>query len=98
MYLGTENNLDNLNPDINSVAKDSLGRIWFGSAKGMVVLDPKLLKQNTVPQLSKLNMIQPIFRNYSGMCLCSDTMRTQFHLNMLQRGSPIPEEFFISIS
>lgn len=33
----------------------------------MVVLDPKLLKQNTVPQLSKLNMIQPIFRNYSGM-------------------------------
>lgn len=67
MYLGTENNLDNLNPVINSVAKDSLGRIWFGSAKGMVVLDPKLLKQNTVPQLSKLNMIQPIFRNYSGM-------------------------------
>lgn len=24
MYLGTENNLDNLNPDINAVAKDSI--------------------------------------------------------------------------
>ena len=67
MYLGTENNLDNLNSDINSVAKDSIGRIWFGTVKGMVVLDPKLLKQNTVPELSKLNMIQPIFKNRSGI-------------------------------
>lgn len=63
MYLGTENNLDNLNPDINAVAKDSIGRIWFGSAKGMVVINPKLLNPNTVPQLSKLNMIQPVFKN-----------------------------------
>lgn len=57
MYLGADNNLDNLNPEINSSTTDSKGRWWFGSEKGLVVLNPILLKHDPTPKLSNLQLI-----------------------------------------
>ena len=39
-YYGAENNLMNLNPDLNSIAKDNRGRIWIGTEQGIVIFDP----------------------------------------------------------
>lgn len=39
-YYGAENNLGEINTDINSVTKDSRGRIWLGTEKGIVMFDP----------------------------------------------------------
>ncbi|MBI5219680.1 MAG: SpoIIE family protein phosphatase [Bacteroidia bacterium] len=44
--------------NINSCFKDKLGRLWFGTVKGVTVYDPKLIKINTVkPQTHILKLL-----------------------------------------
>ena len=39
-YYGLENNLSILNPDLNAIAEDNLGRVWIGTEQGIVIFDP----------------------------------------------------------
>jgi ligand-binding sensor domain-containing protein len=50
-YYGAENNLGEINTDINAVTKDSKGRIWLGTEKGIVMFDPS---RNESPSGAKI--------------------------------------------
>lgn len=50
-YYGSENNLNNINPDLNSKTKDSDGKIWTGTEKGIVILNPALYAVVAAPQV-----------------------------------------------
>jgi ligand-binding sensor domain-containing protein len=50
-YYGAENNLGEINTDINSVTKDSRGRIWLGTEKGIVMFDPSRSSEQTTPRI-----------------------------------------------
>ncbi len=41
-YYGAENNLDDINPDLNSITTDQSGKVWIGTEKGIVIYDPGL--------------------------------------------------------
>ncbi len=48
---------DNCQFNPNSIIKDRQGKIWFGSAKGMVVYDPSMENQRFLPPLLEITSI-----------------------------------------
>ncbi|MEO8148154.1 MAG: two-component regulator propeller domain-containing protein [Bacteroidia bacterium] len=58
-YFGAENNLEEINPDLNSITIDQKGNVWIGTEKGIVVFNSHFKPATAKPRslIKKVTLI-----------------------------------------